>query len=241
VRQADAGVSHEPARGARGQDGERRRDRGCTAGQLPGRAGCSTSSTTAATTPATPDATAEPPGSTFFSDPFELAGNENIEVDVSAPGLNNDWVYFAADLVEDKTGQVLSFDDNIEFYSGIDDGESWDEGSHSTDQIVPPVHGGTYVLRLESQHGGAGDQMLEVTVKQGIFRWRYFWLAVLVLGLPYFIFGLHEWSFEKNRWDNSSAGRSGAPKTFASLVLTIFGGVFVLIWALISSMGSSDD
>jgi len=193
-------------------------------------------------TPATvTDATAEPAGSTFFSDPFDLASNENIEVDVAAPGLNNDWVYFAADLVEDKTGQVTTFDDNIEYYSGIDDGESWDEGSRSTDQVIPPVPAGKYVLRLESQHGGSGDQMLEVTVKQGIFRWRYFWLAVLVLGLPYFIFGLHEWSFEKHRWDNSSAGRSGAPRTFASIVLTIFGGVFVVIWAIISSMGSSDD
>jgi len=207
---------------------------GCSLGDTP--------STTPTPPPATAtEAPAEPAGSTFFSDPFELAGNQNIEVDVAAPSLNNDWVYFAADLVEDKTGQVISFDDNIEYYSGIDDGESWDEGSRSTDQVIPPVPAGKYVLRLESQHGGSGDQVLEVTVKQGIFRWRYFWLAVLVLGLPYFIFGLHEWSFEKHRWDNSSAGRSGAPKTFASLVLTIFGGVFIVIWAIISSMGSSDD
>jgi hypothetical protein len=50
----------------------------------------------------------------LFSDPFELAGNQNIAITVKAPGLDNDWVYFTADLVEDNTGQVITFDDNLE-------------------------------------------------------------------------------------------------------------------------------
>src|SRR5262249_49356304 len=159
-------------------------------------------------------APAEPPGSTFFSDPFELSSNQNIEITVRAPALNNDWVYFAADLVEDKTGQVITFDDNIEYYSGVDDGESWDEGSRSTEQVIARVPAGKYVLRLESQHGGTGSQTLDVVVRQGIFRWRYFFLAFGVLAVPFFFFGLHEWSFEKRRWENASMGVGGAPKTF---------------------------
>jgi len=183
----------------------------------------------------------EPPGYTFFSDPFELDGGSNIEITFRAPGLTNNWIFVATDLVEDASGKVVSFDGNIESYSGVDDGESWSEGDNTANQVIGPLPGGKYILRLEAQHGGGGTENLEVIVRQGIFRARYFALALVVLGIVYLIFGLHAWSFERRRWDQSSFGKAGAPKSPFSFLIIAIAGLFTVIWALVSAIGSSSD
>jgi hypothetical protein len=176
----------------------------------------------------------------FFSDPFEL-DSKNIEVTFRAPGLTNNWIYVATDLVEDATGQVVSFDGGIESYSGVDDGESWSEGDNTADQVIGPLPAGKYIVRLESQHGGGGTENLEITVKQGVFRGRYYLLALGTMFTLYLIFGLHAWSFERRRWDQSSFGKEGAPKTPFSFLLVAIGGLFTVLWALISAIGSSSN
>jgi hypothetical protein len=177
------------------------------------------------------DVPTEIPGSTFFSDPFELS-HHNIELEFTA-GINNNWVYFAADLVEEATGKVVSFDDNIEFYSGVDDGEGWSEGSHEASQFLGPLPAGKYVLRIEAQQGGSNDVTLNVKIRQGIFRWRYFFLALGVLMVPFLIFGIHEWSFERRRWDNSTFGSEGAPKLASTYMILAFTGLFIGLWYLL--------
>lgn len=174
----------------------------------------------------------------FFSDPFELDG-KNIEITFRSPRLTNNWIYVATDLVENATGKVVSFDGGIESYSGVDDGESWSEGDNTANQVIGPLPAGKYIMRLETQHGGSGTESLEVTVRQGVFRVRYYILALGVMLLLYSIFGFHAWSFERNRWEQSSFGKAGAPKSPFAFLLIAIGGVFAVIWALLSAFGGS--
>lgn len=150
-------------------------------------------------------APSEPAGTVMFSDKFHLDGGHNVRFDLTS-NVTNNWVYAAVDLVNDDTGGVVSFDKSIEYYSGVDSDGSWDEGSRSADEVIGPVEAGTYLLRVEAQHGGVGTVDLGVVVHQGVFRGAWFWLWFGVLAVPFSIVGLHAWSFRKRRWENSNVG-----------------------------------
>jgi DNA-directed RNA polymerase subunit RPC12/RpoP len=151
------------------------------------------------------EAPAEAPGTVLFSQPFQLASGRNVDFELSA-GVNNNWVYAALDLVNEETNSVVSFDSNIEYYAGVDDGESWSEGSTHTTEVIGPVDHGTYVLRVEAQHGGLGSVDLGVVVRQGVFRGAWFGVFLAVLGVPLLFVGLHAASFRRRRWQNATAG-----------------------------------
>jgi uncharacterized protein DUF4178 len=165
----------------------------------------------AAIDPTAADGTAtEATGTVLFSQPFQLSSGRNIAFDLTA-SVNNNWVYAALDLVNEETGSVVSFDSNVEYYVGVDDGESWNEGSTHTREVIGPVEHGTYLLRVEGQHGGLGDVDLTVTVRQGVFRWVWFWIFFGALGTLFMIVGLHAARFRGRRWQNSNVRPRPAP------------------------------
>ncbi|HET9987005.1 MAG TPA: DUF4178 domain-containing protein, partial [Kofleriaceae bacterium] len=178
-----------------------------------------------------------PADSVFFSDPIQIDGGRNIQLAFEAPGLSSDWVSIAADLVDEATGAVITGEANMEFYSGVDDGESWSEGTRQSTTVFGPQPEGTYVLRLEAQHGSAGLMPIAVTVKQGVFRGRWLAWAMLVLGVPLFFIGLVSYFHEKKRWENSNAGK--APVTPVALMILAFVGVFVAIGYILKSLAES--
>ncbi|MBA3392661.1 MAG: DUF4178 domain-containing protein [Deltaproteobacteria bacterium] len=145
-----------------------------------------------------------------FTDPFHLDGGQNIEIAIEA-GINNNWAYVAIDLVNEKTGGLVSFDKNIEYYSGYDGGESWTEGSHRASQVLAPMEAGEYVMRVEGTTGSLAPVYLNVAVRQDVFRLRYFWVALILVGLPFAVIAIHAFHFKKKRWENSSPMRSTDP------------------------------
>ncbi|HTR50963.1 MAG TPA: DUF4178 domain-containing protein [Kofleriaceae bacterium] len=172
----------------------------------------------------------------FFSDPFQLDSGHNVEVELSSP-VDNDWVYAAADLVNQDTGDVVEVESDLEYYHGIDDGEAWSEGSHRSTTVVGPPTGGTYILRVEAQHGGHGETSLAMAIHQGVFRGTYLILFLGVLGIPWLLLGLHAWSIEKRRWENSTRGKP--PVTSFTIVVAIAGGIAFVIWGLFKLVARS--
>lgn len=150
-------------------------------------------------------ASAEPPGTVMFSDKFTLDGGKNLAFELSA-SVDNNWVYAALDLVNDDTGGVVSLDESIEYYAGVDDGESWSEGSRTAREVIGPVEPGSYVLRVEAQHGGLGDVDLGIEIHQGVFRGVWFMIGLGVLAVPFGLVALHAARFGKKRWENSDLG-----------------------------------
>jgi hypothetical protein len=183
------------------------------------------------------DVTTAPPDSIFFSDPIQIAGGRNIELEFKAPTLANDWVYVAADLVEQSSGQVVTAEASMEFYAGFEDGESWSEGNRESSTVVGPQPAGTYVLRLEAQHGTGGLMDIDVKLTQGVFRGKWLAWAMLILGLPLLVVGLVSYFHEKKRWENSNAGK--APITPVSILILAFVGIFIGIGFIIKSWADS--
>jgi hypothetical protein len=146
-------------------------------------------------------------GSVMFSPIFALEAGRNIAFELRAPVANN-WMYAVIDLVNDDTGSVVSIEKSIEYYSGYDDG-AWSEGSTHETEVIGPVAAGNYVLRVEAQHGGTAPIALSVAVHQGVFRWSWFGLGLIVLMVPFAFAGWRAHSFNRQRWSNSSL--RGAP------------------------------
>lgn len=157
------------------------------------------------------DLSAEPPVSggpdnarISFSEPFELSGNYNVQIKSTA-NVSNSWAYIGGDLVNEASGGDDSFEQNFEFYSGYEDGEYWTEGSRDATKYLPRPEKGRYTLRLESQwEAGKSPPLIHVDVREGVFRWPYFILALVVVCVFPFISVMKQFAFESERWKDSA-------------------------------------
>ena len=180
----------------------------------------------------------------WFSEPFELESGKNVELGFRA-SLANNWAYVVASLVNIATGDVVTVDASMEYYSGYDDGESWSEGKDHDKEVVSPVKAGQYVLRIESQHGGvSGEVPVTVRVRQGVFRGLHLGYAMVILGVPFLFLGIAGYARERKRWSNSTEGTGGMPKTPLMLLIAavaiVLTGIVVIIKAIAESSGDDE-
>jgi hypothetical protein len=140
---------------------------------------------------------------TFFSEPFEIRARQNIKVTATAP-VNNTWVYVEGDLINEETGLVQPFAIPVEYYSGVDGGESWSEGDRDPDLHLSSVPSGRYTLRIEAQwEKWQEPQMLTVRLVQGVPRLLYWMLALVAVSFIPILILIYQWQFEARRWQDS--------------------------------------
>jgi hypothetical protein len=147
--------------------------------------------------PASPDAQR-------FSEPFEIKKSVPLEVEVSAPALSNNWMGISVDLVNEKTGEVIAVYGEPSYYSGVTDGESWSEGSHSATLQTETVEAGTYVLRATPSFEPSRAVNYGVTVKAddgaGVACPLFMFILLLLAPLYY---SLRSNSFETQKWNDA--------------------------------------
>ena len=148
------------------------------------------------------DATA--PGQVFFTEPVQVSGDGNIVIEGFA-NVDNDWLYVEGDFVNTLTNALSEFSLPIEYYHGVDQGESWSEGRKSRRIYLSSPEKGAYVLRLAAQwEQGRTPPHFTVRVREGVFRWPHFIAAFLVLCIPPFLAFVRFIRFESERWKESS-------------------------------------
>lgn len=157
-----------------------------------------------------PPAEAADKPTVVFSEPFALKARQNLEIRIGAPVVNN-WVYVQGDLFNEDTGLVQQFDVPIEYYEGVEAGERWTEGSQTGRRYLAALPAGNYSLRLQVERPHWTLPIsLDVRVRQGVLRWRYYLLLLLGLSLIPIGVGVHHFGFEKRRWkDSDYAGMWG--------------------------------
>ncbi|HWP42642.1 MAG TPA: DUF4178 domain-containing protein, partial [Blastocatellia bacterium] len=138
-----------------------------------------------------------------FSEPFDLEARKNIKVTIDAP-VDNSWLYVEGDLVDEATGLVQGFSLPVEYYHGVEGGESWSEGSRSSEVHLSALPAGKYTLRLEAQWE-RWQQPISMTVKveQGVPRILHIVLTLVLLSIIPIIVLFYHYSFEKRRWEDS--------------------------------------
>ncbi|HEV7889370.1 MAG TPA: DUF4178 domain-containing protein [Pyrinomonadaceae bacterium] len=142
----------------------------------------------------------------IFTDPLELHGGRNIRV-TGLANVDNNWLYVAGDFVNEETGLVQSFDLPMEYYYGVEDGESWSEGDREQTVYLPALPEGRYTMRLEAQWENwnqATPPQLTVKVEQGVPRLTNIILLLVGLSILPVLAALRHWSFERRRWADSA-------------------------------------
>jgi len=149
----------------------------------------------------------------IFTPPFQLSGNRNLEIEGSA-SVQNSWMYVAGDIGdEQQTGLLEPFDLPIEYYEGYDDGDHWTEGNKTQRVYLSSLPAGTYTMRLEGQWDPKSQPVpVHLVVREGVFRWSHFILALILLTIPAFVMGFKRIGFENARWSESQYTAVGTEK-----------------------------
>jgi hypothetical protein len=141
---------------------------------------------------------------------FNLPNSTAIAVELETPFLVNHWIELTASLVNEQTGRGYEFTRSLEFYSGIEDGESWSEGKRMESVVLSAVPAGHYHFNLyPTVDKGIGEAPLNLRIEANTPLWSNYWIMLFVLALIPLGIGLRRYLFEQSRWQNSDFGPSG--------------------------------
>lgn len=143
----------------------------------------------------------------IFAGPIELKERRNIRIKGEA-NVQNNWVYVAGDLIkDDDSGLVQQFDLPVEYYFGVEDGESWSEGASEQTVYLPALPEGRYTMRLEAQWekwNQAVPPQFTIRVEQGVPRLADLFFVLIALSIVPVLVAIRHFSFERRRWADSA-------------------------------------
>ena len=145
-------------------------------------------------------------GKVIVSPSFTLDHQTALQIDLTTT-LNNQWLELPVSLVNEQTGQGFEFTKNIEFYNGVEGGESWTEGSRDADAVLSRVPAGRYHLNFYpfTEAGPAApDIAVKVTTDPPLWS-NFFVVLLLLLIYPIWQY-LRRASHETQRWNASDYG-----------------------------------
>jgi ribosomal protein S27E len=140
---------------------------------------------------------------TYFSEPLELRGWKNIAVTAKAP-VDNSWVDIEGDFINEESGLVQTFYVPVAYFHGVEDGESWSEGSGHETTYVSALPAGTYTLRLEFQaESGKMPPYAHILVRQGVPRIAHLAITLALIAILPLVVLIGHIIFESRRWKNA--------------------------------------
>jgi ssDNA-binding Zn-finger/Zn-ribbon topoisomerase 1 len=138
-----------------------------------------------------------------FSDPFELKARQNIKITATA-NVDNSWLEVEGDLINQATDESQGFSLPVEYYHGVEDGESWSEGNRSPGVRISALPEGNYVLGLDVRWEKIQQPaVLIVRVEQGSPNEMHLFLALVLISLLPLIMIFYHFGFERRRWADS--------------------------------------
>ncbi len=148
---------------------------------------------------------------TASSQQFQIKGRQNVRVTASAE-VNNSWADLDVDVFNEQTQQIEeSVNVPIEYYSGVEDGESWSEGGKSQDATLSSLPAGNYTLQVHGTWQNWQAQMpVNVKVEQNVTRGVNFCCAIVLLLIFPLLNLFRKMSFESSRWKQSMFSSSGS-------------------------------
>ena len=142
-------------------------------------------------------------GRVIVSTSFTLPQQAALDIDLTAT-LSNQWLELPVSLVNEQTGQGFEFTKNIEFYSGVERGETWREGSRDASALLTKIPAGRYHLNFypfTEANSAPPEIVVRVTANPTLFS-NFLIALLLVLIYP----GVQLWrsiEHESRRWSAS--------------------------------------
>lgn len=139
----------------------------------------------------------------FITPSFELKKSSSALQFAIVTDIDNNWLEATVVLVNEATNQSWEVTESIEYYHGVDEGESWTEGSQEAQVLLSAIPGGKYHLNIYPASGDAYRKNIRIHITADPFVWRNFLVTILALCL----YPLYAWfrmrNYEKKRWMNS--------------------------------------
>jgi hypothetical protein len=161
-----------------------------------------------ASDPLEPGAEPPPPDArthTFLSKPFEVSSRAlSLEFDGD---VAQSWAFTGGAVIHEESSESAPFGLEISSYSGVEDGESWSEGSRSASTSFTAPSTGTTLLRADMQWDpkAFSPPRLRLRLSSESFSgWQFF--ACFGLLLWPLVIAMQRSGFERVRWENSNLG-----------------------------------
>lgn len=133
---------------------------------------------------------------------FNIEGTTSpLAIHLSA-NLSNNWVEYGITLINEKTQEEKDVDIGVEFYTGVDQGESWAEGQSRNSFTLCGVAAGRYHLELVPQKGGE-IPTVDLTFIRGESYFSNVFVTIGGLVVSIIIMLALSSSFEQRRWQHS--------------------------------------
>jgi ribosomal protein S27E len=140
---------------------------------------------------------------------FELDGRPSAVRIETQTDLDNQWMGVGYALVNDDTGQSFEFAREVSFYAGVEDGESWTEGSRADTVTLPTIPPGRYFLRIEPEGERIGKPVrYRVNVIEDVATSLWYVVTLILVLLPPIVTSIRAAGFETRRWAESDHGSS---------------------------------
>ena len=122
--------------------------------------------------------------------------------------LANDWVGITTTLIEKDTGQTYQGHQELAYFHGVDDGESWSEGSRAETIVFKNIPAGVYYLDVDFELDEKRTQPLSDTVRLEVNSpgWSNYVLLLIFLGFFPIQARYKRSRFETRRWLESDLG-----------------------------------
>lgn len=140
--------------------------------------------------------------SSHTSASFELTKQATTLMVDNRADFDNGWLTLNLTLVDENTGQAWQANREISYYSGVDQGESWSEGSRSDEVVFPALPPGRYHLVVDGEAAPEIGRKIsdELTIESGGARWSNLLLVLLFLASFPIWTRLRLQAFETRRW-----------------------------------------
>src|SRR6185503_9476575 len=144
---------------------------------------------------------------TLVTPVFELDGRPTAVQLETTTNLDNQWMFVGYALVNDETGQAFEVAREVSYYHGIEDGESWTEGSPTDTVALPTVPPGRYFLRIETEGDRTASPVrYRVRVVRDVPTSLWFIVALVLIVVPPILTSWRAAMFERRRWQESDHG-----------------------------------
>jgi hypothetical protein len=147
----------------------------------------------------------EQEGEPLVTPAFVLPEPSNLRIS-TATGLDNNWAELDLTLVNQTTGASYPVRQAMEYYSGVDGGESWSEGKSHSETLMHPLPAGTYHMVVDGTSDALarnGALAFNLEVRRGVTDLNNLWLALALIGIYPLIAMFRHQMFEQSRWSSS--------------------------------------
>ncbi|MEZ0538220.1 DUF4178 domain-containing protein [Fibrella arboris] len=139
------------------------------------------------------------------SQSFTIKGPTAVDIDFKSD-VDNTWVEFATELVNEQTNQRYIFTEAVEYYHGYEGGESWTEGGTESSATLSKIPSGQYHLEITpyTQYGQQLTFLVTVGQNTSLISNVLLLIGLLILYPIYILF--RRSGVENLRWQQSDFG-----------------------------------